>query len=102
MARPRLAEAAGHSGGVVAAARCQGRDEHVHRLVVTGDLSIHGVTRQVDVDVEAREAEGGWLMRGEFRIRLSDYDILDPSIFINKVKDEVVVWFEIRFGVDAP
>ena len=67
-----------------------------------GDLTIHGVTRSVTVRVEAAETEGGWLVRGEMVVSLSDYGIPDPSIILNKVRDEVDAAFEIRFRTPEP
>lgn len=68
------------------------------RLVVEGDLAIHGVTRRVSVPVEARARDGGWLMTGAFVVRLSEFGIPDPSIALNKVRDAVDVRFEVRLS----
>jgi len=67
------------------------------RAEVTGDLTLHGVTKRVSVPIEAVSEAGGWLMKGALIVRLSEYAIPDPSIALNKVKDEVDVRFEIRF-----
>ncbi len=68
------------------------------RLVVEGDLTLHGVTRRVSVPVEARALPDGWAMKGAIVVRLTDYGIPDPSIALNKVRDEVDVHFDIRFS----
>lgn len=66
-------------------------------VTVDGDLTIHGVTRKVHVDVEAKPVEGEWTMKTAFNVRLSDHKIPDPSVALNKVYDEVNVGLEIRF-----
>jgi len=63
---------------------------------IEGDLSIHGVTRRVAVRVEATPEEAGWQMKSHFAVRLSDYAIPDPSMAVNKVDDEVDIYFEIK------
>jgi polyisoprenoid-binding protein YceI len=63
---------------------------------VTGDLSLHGVTRPVVVAVEAEERGRGWLMRIRLSLRMSDHGITDPSILLNRVEDEVDIYMEIR------
>ncbi len=65
-------------------------------LEVTGDLTLHGVTRRVTARVEAEPADDGWLMKGRLRIWLSQYGIPDPSSFFNRVRDDVDIYFEIR------
>jgi polyisoprenoid-binding protein YceI len=64
---------------------------------VDGDLTIHGVTKKVEVAVEARRDGDGWVMKGSLVVKLTDYGVPDPSIAINKVKDDVDLGFEIRF-----
>jgi polyisoprenoid-binding protein YceI len=65
-------------------------------LEVTGDLTLHGVTRRVTARVEAERADDGWLMKGRLTIWLSRYGIPDPSRFFNRVRDDVDIYFEIR------
>jgi polyisoprenoid-binding protein YceI len=73
-------------------------------LTVPGSLAIHGVTRAVGLPVTARRQGDAWLMEGELVVKLSDYAIPDPSIFLNHVQDEVTVSFSItlRPGTAPP
>jgi polyisoprenoid-binding protein YceI len=66
-----------------------------------GDLTIHGVTHRITVPVEAEMVPDGWIMKARLLVKMSDYQISDPSIFLNKVQDEVGVYFEIRLTRDA-
>ena len=66
------------------------------KATVPGDLTIHGVKRAVSLPVEARHEATGWVITGKIPVKLSDYAIPDPSIFFNKVKDEVTVTFSVR------
>ena len=73
----------------------EGGSSHVD---VEGDLTLHGVTRKVTVPVEATSTGGGWLMKGAAVVKLSEYGVRDPSIMLNKARDEVEIRFEIRFN----
>lgn len=66
------------------------------KATVPGDLTIHGVKRAVRLPVEARHEASGWVVTGKIGVKLSDYSIPDPSIFFNKVKDDVTVTFTVR------
>lgn len=65
------------------------------RWRVTGDLTFHGRTRRVRVDVEAREANGRFVATGSFPISLADYGVERPGIGPVKIGDEIVLSFEI-------
>ncbi|HET9482164.1 MAG TPA: YceI family protein, partial [Candidatus Polarisedimenticolia bacterium] len=67
-------------------------------LEVSGALTIHGKSRPVTVEATAQRAEPGWQMTGTLLVRLSDHEIPDPSIFLNRVKNEVTVTFSIRMN----
>lgn len=61
-----------------------------------GDLTIHGVTRQVSLPVTARAEGRAWEMTGEIGVKLSQFQIPDPSIVVNRVKDDVKVTFKVQ------
>jgi polyisoprenoid-binding protein YceI len=66
------------------------------RFEVAGDLTLHGVTKPVTAPVEAKAAGEGWEFSGRLTIKMSDYQIANPSIALNKVRDEVEIHFRIR------
>ena len=63
-----------------------GWDEGV--AAVTGNFTLHGVTREVTVEGTLRKTTEGLLLKASWQIRLDDYDIVPPSLLIVKV-DEV-------------
>ncbi|HKY32466.1 MAG TPA: YceI family protein [Candidatus Polarisedimenticolia bacterium] len=70
-------------------------------LSLEGDLEIHGVVRRIRLPVTL-EAEGnGWMASGSATVRLSEHGIPDPSILLNKVRDEVQVSFRLRLTSPA-
>ena len=70
------------------------------KVLVTGDLTLHGVSREVTVPVELEFSAGALRARGEFAIRMSDYGMTYRSWF-NPLRDEVRILFDLR-GVPAP
>ncbi|MBI3448130.1 MAG: YceI family protein [Acidobacteria bacterium] len=67
------------------------------RLSVDGDLTIHGVTHRVAVDVLSRSAGPAWIMSGSVAIKLSEFGVPDPSVALNHAQDGVDLSFEIHF-----
>jgi len=70
------------------------------KVLITGDLTLHGVRREVTVPVELELSAGTLRARGEFTIRMSDYGMAYRSWF-NPLRDEVRILFDLR-GVPAP
>ena len=68
-------------------------EDHKGRWIVNGELTLHGQTRPVKVDVEGQNAH----YRGTARLRQTEFGIEPVSIAGGavKVKDEVRIEFEI-------
>ena len=71
------------------------------KVVVTGRLTLRGVSREVSVPVEVEVGEKALRARGEFVIRMSDYGISYRS-FMNPIRDEVTIVFDLRGMADGP
>jgi polyisoprenoid-binding protein YceI len=79
-----LPEGAGESGPVTAEA--------------TGDLTIHGVTREVTIELEAEVTEGSAAVVGQAPVKLTDYDIEAPTGFrVLSINDDATFEFQIFF-----
>ncbi len=65
------------------------------KVLVTGQLTLHGVSREVSVPVELELGDRSLRARGGFTIRMSDYGINYPSFF-NPIRDEVRILFDLR------
>ncbi len=64
----------------------------------TGDLTIHGVTRSVTVDVEATLSGGAAAIVGQAPVALTDFDIEAPTGFsVLSIKDEGTFEFQLFF-----
>jgi polyisoprenoid-binding protein YceI len=69
-----------------------------YRLQITGELSLHGVTRQKQVDAQASLHNHEFKLLGEFTISQSEFKLKRVSALAGalKVKDEVQCAFEVH------
>jgi polyisoprenoid-binding protein YceI len=68
-----------------------------HRLRLGDPLSLHGVTRPVEIDAELVVYQDGVRLCGEFPLRLSDYRIAPVTALGGtiKLKDELKLSFDV-------
>jgi polyisoprenoid-binding protein YceI len=71
--------------------------ESWHRLVLRGDLLLHGVRNEQAIDAQLRTSEEGVRLTGEFGLVLSSYHIKRVSALGGtiKLKDELKVAFDL-------
>jgi polyisoprenoid-binding protein YceI len=64
----------------------------------TGDLTIHGVTREVTLDLDAEVTDGSAAVVGQAPVKLTDFDIEAPTGFrVLSIKDDATFEFQIFF-----
>lgn len=64
----------------------------------TGELTLHGVTRTVDVPIEARLSGDVVTVTGSIDILFADYDIEQPTSFIVlSIEDHGIMEFQLHF-----
>ncbi len=65
-------------------------------LELYGELTIHGVTREVDVEAQLQREGDAWVVRGSFAIEQKDFGIEPISIGgVVKVANEIEITFVI-------
>lgn len=71
--------------------------DSVYRVELTGDLSLHGVTRRHRIAAQVSVNADSLRAQGEFTLRQSDYNIKLISVAVGalKVKDELKLSFDI-------
>jgi len=91
--RSRYPEIVFRSSGVATRLTAEGR----YQVSVTGDLSLHGVSREVAIDATVTVEGDELRAQGGFQLRLTDFDIRPFSIAggLLKLKDEVQLSFDI-------
>ena len=69
-------------------------------VTLHGDLTLHGVTKTVDIPAKAQLSDGQIQIQGAITFPLSDYDITAPNIggFIVSIADEGTLEFLVTFS----
>ena len=69
-----------------------------HMLDVTGELTIHGVTKPVRVQAEAVVKGGRIQAQASFPLRVKDFDIAIPRLVVNNIAEvvDVKVSFDLK------
>ncbi|HJQ67403.1 MAG TPA: YceI family protein [Blastocatellia bacterium] len=72
-------------------------DEGVYQVQISGELTLHGVTRGVVINTRASFGAGGLRAQGEFSIKHADYNLKRVSVAGGtiKVKEEIKLSFDI-------
>ena len=76
--------------------------EGTRTVVLAGTLTMHGVSRPLEVPVSVARTGGNLRATGSFEVRLSDYEMTRPDLFGIKVNDEVTISFDVVGALETP
>ena len=62
---------------------------------ITGDLTIHGKTKQITIDAVTKKTDEVIQMKGNFFINLTDFDVKIPSVVKNNISEKIKVSFRL-------
>lgn len=62
-----------------------------YKLEVSGEITLHGVTRQIKTTADAVVAKGSLQAKAVFPLSVKDFDIEVPRLVINNIAEEVEV-----------
>ena len=71
--------------------------EGKHEVTVSGDLTIHGVTKTITVDGILEVKESTIQAKSDFIVKTSDYNISIPKLVKNKIAKEIEVHVDVEF-----
>jgi len=68
-------------------------------VTLTGDLTLHGVTKSVSIPAQAQLVNGTIQVAGSITFPLADFDIVAPNVggFIISIADEGTLEFQVNF-----
>ena len=66
------------------------------KVNVKGELTIHGVTKPVEMSAFLTLKDGKWLAESEFSVKVADYDIKIPAV----VKDNIAKEIEVKVNAN--
>ncbi|WP_298540168.1 YceI family protein [uncultured Aquimarina sp.] len=70
-------------------------DESEQIVTITGDITIHGVTKQIETKGKITKTKENILLTGDFPVTVADFKIEIPSIVANNIAKVVKVSFEL-------
>lgn len=74
-----------------------------YTVELTGDLTIHGVTRPVQASVECNVFADHAFLAGEVPIHWKEFGLRDMSKFFNRVRDPMTIFFRLwAVPADSP
>lgn len=83
------------SGTMVSSTSLHEKGRHI--VTVKGDLSIHGVTRNIQVEGVIDNQGSVLSASSEFIIRVADYDIKIPKLLVKNIAEEVLVKVKLDY-----
>ena len=70
---------------------------------ISGTLTIHGVSKQRDVNATLSvNADGALTAKGKFNVKLEDHNIKIPSLLFRNIAETVEVSFELQLKTNKP
>lgn len=67
------------------------------KVKATGKLTIHGVTRDIEVPGTITLTNGGLTMKAKFMVKLADYNIKIPKIIWQNIAEEIEVRIDFTY-----
>jgi polyisoprenoid-binding protein YceI len=64
------------------------------KVTITGKMELHGVTKEVTMDGTITNVDGNLKLFSRFPIRVADYDIKVPSMYVKNIAEVVEVTFK--------
>ena len=71
----------------------------VYEVMVKGDMTIHGVTRQVSAAGTVEVIKDGIIAKTSFKLNPEDYDISIPGVVRNKIANEMEISADMKYEV---
>lgn len=71
--------------------------ENNGELLVSGNLTFHGVTRPIEFKAVAKQKLNGIVVEGEMPVSLEQFEVERPSFMLVKVEDAIKIKFHLEF-----
>jgi hypothetical protein len=69
-------------------------------IICNGNLTIAGITRQIDIEVTVDERNQSFHFKGSRKIKMTDYGVEPPTFMFGSIKtgDEITVTFDVSLS----
>jgi YceI-like domain len=72
--------------------------DEVFKINVSGDLTLHGVTKKIECPATLETRQGKLSGRAQFSLKPEDFNIKIPSIVRDKIEQEIKVMVQVDFN----
>jgi len=69
----------------------------IQTKIIRGKLTIHGISKQIDIKTTIEKTALGYTMSGEFNVAVSDFRIKIPPILANNIAKTISIKFRFQF-----
>lgn len=71
--------------------------DEVQTKLIKGKMSLHGVTRDVEIKVDINNTGGNYIFTGEFEAGVKDYNIKVPPLLAGNIAKTIKVKFRFEY-----
>lgn len=71
--------------------------EKTQTKIVRGNITIHGITKEIDIKVFIENKNGDYTLSGEFNLLVKDFDIKIPPILSSNIAKSISVKFIFQY-----
>lgn len=71
--------------------------EKTQTKIVRGNITIHGITKEIDIKVFIENKNGSYTLSGEFNLLVKDFDIKIPPILSSNIAKSISVKYRFQY-----
>ena len=65
--------------------------------IIRGKLSIHGITKEIDIKTTIENVDGNYLLSGNFNVLVKDFEIKIPPILSSNIAKTISIQFRFQY-----
>ncbi len=65
--------------------------------IIQGKLTIHGVTKPIDVKADIKKNDGNYILSGEINVLVNDFQIKIPPILASNIAKTIAIQFKFQY-----
>ena len=84
-------------GNITDAGKINFTKDGTYNVTVKGDLTIHGVTKNIEVPGTITVSQGNISAGSKFNVRVKDYNIKIPSTVVNNIAETISISIDCKY-----
>ena len=75
-----------------------GKTKETQNKIIRGKLSIHGITKEVDIKSTIENIDNNYTISGEFNVQVKDFQIKIPPILSSNIAKTISIKFKFQYN----